>query len=620
MSDSPIRVTSTADTAITVYLTALPTATVAGGVVQLAATLDEGSRQAVAGSEDEWSGTGTYRVTWELEGPTGDPEDPVVEATTTEQDVLVESLPHVFRRTVPTAELLPAQWTSRVSVNGPVPVTGAAVWATGAAEPPWKDETSFEVTPRPLSAGEDVAVSMRRAAVTPTDDQALWVSIRNSTTALGFPNFDRFIERVWCENEDWVDQPDDSRGVRRAAARRIEHRVSLPFPRVERYRVLKASAEIFLMINCRTDRGDFDAVDLNEESDRIGRQVGRDELESIFRRYLVGIPDGQGGELEVLPYLELIRRKLGDVPLIDGRNDEASICYGIIAEKLRNPCFLELINSYWYERSGVVRAVQAILRRFQNRPPRRPGRDPLAGLDVDPLRPLNNTLWGLVQDQQHLLTVDRREAEYQHLYGLTLGGPARPVADFRSRFLGAFHHLLAECMDFYDRDDNTVFIATGFDVLNCLKEVHLTLVQGAHNAYGDLPSTARQEMLVLQWILGSRQIREFLPSRIMVDQPEAWMDAVDAMNHLQGWDSTPALHYRDLAVYGEQLLLSIRFGAWTGESDPARAANWARYFRREVQQYCHAYRAVTGHDILRRREASSPNGFRPPMRQRAYRD
>ena len=36
---------------------------------------------------------------------------------------------------------------------------------------------------------------------------------------------------------------------------------------------------------------------------------------------------------------------------------------------------------------------------------------------------------------------------------------------------------------------------------NALKDVHLLLSEGAHNQFGDLPSTARQEMLLQQWIL-----------------------------------------------------------------------------------------------------------------------
>ena len=44
----------------------------------------------------------------------------------------------------------------------------------------------IEVTPRPFAAGDDVAVTLKRTAVPPTPDQALWVAIRNSTNALGF--------------------------------------------------------------------------------------------------------------------------------------------------------------------------------------------------------------------------------------------------------------------------------------------------------------------------------------------------------------------------------------------------------------------------------------------------
>ena len=53
-----------------------------------------------------------------------------------------------------------------------------------------------------------------------------------------------------------------------------------------------------------------------------------------------------------------------------------------------------------------------------------------------------------------------------------------------------------------------------------------------------------------------------------------------------------------LAVLAEPLVLSIRFGDWNGTRDPARAANWARYWRPEVQGYMHAYRAVTGVDLI----------------------
>jgi hypothetical protein len=69
------------------------------------------------------------------------------------------------------------------------------------------------------------------------------------------------------------------------------------------------------------------------------------------------------------------------------------------------------------------------------------------------------------------------------------------------------------------------------------------------------------------------------------------------MSRLQGWSDIPVLHFRDLAVCEEQLLLSIRYGNWNVVNDADQAGNWARYFRQEVRQTMHAYRAVTGFDV-----------------------
>ena len=114
----------------------------------------------------------------------------------------------------------------------------------------------------------------------------------------------------------------------------------------------------------------------------------------------------------------------------------------------------------------------------------------------------NNLLWGYVQDEQNRLTVNRRGAEYDQEYGIMLRGkaiqPIRP-ADSRSKFLEGFHNLLHLCAVFYKEDNDTTVIADGFPLLNALKEVHLLLAQGAHNQFGDLPWTARVEMLMQQW-------------------------------------------------------------------------------------------------------------------------
>ena len=100
-----------------------------------------------------------------------------------------------------------------------------------------------------------------------------------------------------------------------------------------------------------------------------------------------------------------------------------------------------------------------------------------------------------------------------------------------------------------------------------------------------------------QWILARPEMREFLPRRIMVDYPEAWMDSVETMKTLQGWTDTSILHFRDMSIYGEKILLSVRYGAWTDEIHPENAANWARYWRPEIQGYMFGYRAATGVDL-----------------------
>jgi hypothetical protein len=237
--------------------------------------------------------------------------------------------------------------------------------------------------------------------------------------------------------------------------------------------------------------------------------------------------------------------------------------------------------------------------RFQNR--RGPAElDPLAEMAIDPLRPLNNLLWGYIQDEQHRLTLARRVYEYDHEYGLTLVGQAVPRvvgADTRSRFLEAFHNLLHRASIFYKEDDDTTMIADPFPVLNALRDVHLLLAEGAHNQWGDLPWTARMEMLMQQWILARPEFREFLPTRIMVPYPEPWMERVDAMRRLQSWGDASVRYFSDLGRFGEQILLSIRFGDWSNIFDRNAAADWARSWRQEVQWYIHAYQTVTGVDL-----------------------
>lgn len=75
------------------------------------------------------------------------------------------------------------------------------------------------------------------------------------------------------------------------------------------------------------------------------------------------------------------------------------------------------------------------------------------------------------------------------------------------------------------------------------------------------------------------------------------MDRVDNVKSMYGWTDVSVIYFRDLAVYGEQLVLSARYGAWSITNNPAQSANWVRYWRPEIQAYIHAYRAATGVDL-----------------------
>jgi hypothetical protein len=495
-----------------------------------------------------------------------------------------------------------------------------------------------------LGARTPVPVTMQRAAVTPTATQALWTMIRQSTNALSFQDYQAFMEQVLCRRTTDRDQfqlPDELSLTPGRIGRQLPWR--LPFPGVEPYRQLKAATEVFVMLNCgvpfdRFMKGDPPLLsptqqwsahpvdtdaELRDESNRYNRQVSAEDIRQAWHELRTEGEQKQGGvphPVKTILYLALVRANLPDVHVepqtldlspqaVQELDRGAVTCMGILHQKLANPCFVELIWSYWQEEAGLVQTMNAITWRFQNR--RGAGeRDPLASLEIDPLRPLNNFLWGYIQDEEHRLSVVRRAYEYAHHYGLTLLGKAVPEirgADNRSRFIESLHNLLHLCSIFYKEDDDTTVIADGFPLLNALKEVHLLLTQGAANQYGDLPWTARLEMLMQQWLLARPEFREFLPRRTMVDYPEEWMSSVETMKTIQGWHSASVLHFRDLAVFGEQIVLSIRFQAWPSVIDAQDAANWARYWRPEIQGYIYAYRAVTGVDVTERPDATAPS-------------
>ncbi|MCB0177934.1 MAG: hypothetical protein KDI62_06880, partial [Anaerolineae bacterium] len=455
--------------------------------------------------------------------------------------------------------------------------------------------------------------------VTATADLLLWYVIRKTTDGLSFKNYQAFMDFVLCQDRAAFDslegfERDRIQNQKQPRFQALQGRRYLPYTDTDAYRLLKIATEAFLTVNCGVPfiypgaqnllSGPLEGLDLDQELRHISGLGNSDLVEQWWGDYLQAT---NGSNDLTLPYLMLIRRTLRGDDIIMTFNiesgtwtpDEERLCYGILGEKLTMPCFVELIWSYWHEQGMLVQTMNAISRRFQN-VHGFADQDPLAMIEIDPLRPLNNLLWGYVQDEQHRLSLVRRAYEYDHHYGLTLEGKAVPKlrpADSRSRFLEAFHQLLHLASIFYKQDDDTTVRADAFPVLNALKDVHMLLSEGAHNQFGDLPVTARTEMLMQQWLLARPEFRELLPTRTMVAYPEEWMDRVDAMKKLQSWINTSVLHFHHLARYGEQILLSARFGSWSEVNDPEIAKVWARFWRSQIQGYIHAYSTVTGVDL-----------------------
>jgi hypothetical protein len=478
-----------------------------------------------------------------------------------------------------------------------------------------------------------VQVQLARTQHGSTRDLILWTAIRYSTESIKFANYSRFLDFVLCGDDDALPFPDDrldvddatftvgekvvkrereAREHLREEARRRRGGTGRFLSSTDAYRMLRDATDWFLRIYCGVlpPPQDFARI----EADLIAR-VGADlrsasgarSVEQAWNAYTVRVH-----RRHLLPYLNIIRERLSDERPFrrEEREDAVIQCHGLIEEKLEYPCFIELIWSYWQEEGMLVQTINAIANRFQNKRGAHGDRDPLLNFELDTLRPLNNLLWGYVQDDLHRLSVVRRAREYQHAYGLGLEGRAVAhlrVADRRSKFLEAFHNFLHRCLRFFQQDDDTTVIADGFPVLNAIKEVHYLLAEGFSNQYGDMPSRARAEMLIQQWLLARPEMREFLGSRRAVPYPEGWMDRVDSMKTLQGWNDTSVVHFNDLATFGEQIVLGLRFGGWSVVNDPAAAANFARDARAWIQGYSCAYRALTQMDLGA--DATSPQAL-----------
>ncbi len=393
----------------------------------------------------------------------------------------------------------------------------------------------------------------------------MWSAIRAGSDSLSFDAYREWIDTLAV----------DADAFERSFAPHVVAG-SLRFPDLSSYAALKLATEAFLHARIAV--------------------LGSDGADAQWRGLLGSASEGaRGAHIEAPLYLALLRKEppTPSIELSAHGEQQVALCRELIEERLSSPAFLELIWSYWHEEGMLVQSMNAISTRFQNRSSG--PRDPLAHLELDPLRPLTNVLWGYIQDEPHRLSRARRNFEYEHHYGLTLGGRAVPKQAAKhpgARFPEAFQRLLERTSSF-NRDDDTKS-ADPQAVEHALREMKQILAEGQHNQFGDLAWTARAEMLMQQWILARPEVHGFLSVQPSDGAPERWMDVVDAMKKLERWTKTPVCHFRDLAVLGEKLLLSIRVGDRGDNVEPEHAVNWARYWRPEVLRYLQAYHAVRG--------------------------
>jgi hypothetical protein len=346
--------------------------------------------------------------------------------------------------------------------------------------PPREESLEVFVGPRVSTPQSAQSVTLERSANPPTNDLPLWVVIRKSAHSLSFDSYSRFMDLVLCKSGG---EHDLHKSV--AEFGQLRQRRFLPYNDMDAYRLLKVATEAFVVVNCaiaaENSLQDFNFTreELNHLKDWVDLSdptFSTHDLKELWQHSLHDVrlnasrfgDSKQSESVKTILYLKLIRDKLPDVRLKnsifaaeDAEADLPEQCYGILTRKLTRPCLLELIWSYWHEEAMLVQSMNAISMRFQNIQSQ-DGHNPLAFMEIDPLRPLNNLIWGFIQDEQHRLSVIRRTYEYDHHYGLTLQGKAVPSmhpADSRSRFLEAFHNLLYLTSVFFKEDDDTTFKA-----------------------------------------------------------------------------------------------------------------------------------------------------------------
>ena len=227
--------------------------------------------------------------------------------------------------------------------------------------------------------------TLTRTGTSFTEDTALWMAIINSTDELSFNGYLRFMDWIFCGGEEPLGGFEAGRFPPKLTMYGdLLQKRYLPFTDADAYRVVKAATEAFVMVNCGVGV-EQDPLPFDPDPNRPNRDDAyldrRDlpipvlGLNAAFNQYLVPA----NGD-KTLPYLAAIRRKLPDIPIKRTLFEDAlprgtiDNCFGLLQEKLTNPCLLELIWSYWHEEGMLVQTMNAITPALPERTRhRRPG-------------------------------------------------------------------------------------------------------------------------------------------------------------------------------------------------------------------------------------------------------
>ena len=182
----------------------------------------------------------------------------------------------------------------------------------------------------------------------PTDDQALWGAIRHRAGASSFVNFEKFIADVFCQDSN--DSSGGNIGSKKPRdmidAAVLGGRVGSPcYHGSEAYNLLKASAEVFLALQCGIK---VDIPLKNKQPDvtaKIPGETDRGTTNETFGELQAALEPFVTGKTRLYLHTILNSLKLG--------NANSPLCAGILRPKVVAggttdlscyPCMLELIS------------------------------------------------------------------------------------------------------------------------------------------------------------------------------------------------------------------------------------------------------------------------------------